>query len=90
MRTEEYIIILVGVVAGQEQIDIIYTSNAPENITSIRIMYNNGKIIQTFDRVKSAERGQLTFPVTGLMPGSYTCSISVDHEIKDSKKFVIG
>lgn len=90
MRTEEYIIILVGVVAGSDQIKITYTSNAPETNTSVRVVYSNGKTIKTFDHVKAANQGIITLPAQDLMPGSYTCEIALDGNIRDSRKFVIG
>jgi hypothetical protein len=90
MRTEEYIIILVGVVADNNQVRITYTSNAPENSTSIKLTYSNGKIVKTFNQVKPADKGLLTTPTEGLMPGSYTCDITVDGQVRDSKVFVIA
>lgn len=90
MRTEEYIIILVGVVADQDQIMITYSSNAPENNTTIRVTYSNGKEIKVFDHVKIADHGVLSMPAEGLMPGTYTCTIMVDGVEKDSKQFVLN
>jgi len=90
MRTEEYIIILVGVVADNNQVRITYTSNAPESNTSIKLTYSNGKIVKTFNQVKPADKGVLTTPAEGLMPGSYTCDITVDGQVRDSKVFVIA
>lgn len=90
MRTEEYIIILVGVVADSNQVQITYTSNAPESNTSIRLTYSNGKIVKTFSQVKPSEKGVLTTSAEGLMPGSYTCDITVDGQVRDSKVFVIA
>lgn len=90
MRTEEYIIILVGVVADKDQVQITYTSNAPESHTTITVSYSNGMTVQRFNPVKPAEKGVLTFSATDLMPGSYTCEIAVDGAARDSKKLVIG
>ena len=90
MRTEEYIIILVGVVADQNQIRIVYTSTAPENHTSIRITYSNGKEINMIQHIKQAQNGVLTLPAQGLLPGTYTCDIALDNEVRDSKKFSIN
>jgi hypothetical protein len=90
MRTEEYIIILVGVVADQGQVLITYTSNAPDSHTTITVSYSNGMTIHSFHQVKPADKGVLTFPTTDLMPGSYTCEIALDGAVKDSKKFVIA
>jgi hypothetical protein len=90
MRTEEYIIILVGVVADNNQVQITYTSNAPESNTSIKLTYSNGKTVKTFAQVKPAEKGVLTTSSEGFMPGSYTCDIAVDGQVRDSKVFVIA
>jgi hypothetical protein len=89
MRTEEYIIILVGVVTSMEKIEIIYSSNAPENRTTIKVIYSNGQTVKVFDNVKETDRGVLTMPAAGLMPGTYTCTIAVDNGAKDSKEFVV-
>lgn len=90
MKTEEYIIILVGVVAQQNQIVITYTSNAPESTTSIRLTYGNGQTIKTFLPLSKAERGVLYVATQGLMPGTYTCSIYDHNTEKDSKTVLIS
>jgi flagellar hook assembly protein FlgD len=90
MRTEEYIIILVGVVAENNEVRITYTSNAPESKVSIKLVYSNGKTVKTFDQVKPDVKGVLTTSSEGFMPGSYTCAILVDGQVRDSKIFAIA
>ncbi len=89
MRTEEYIIILVGVVATDQEIAITYTSDSPKSDVSVQVVYSNGKIIKTFEHIKQATKGVLTLPTEGLFTGSYTCTISEDGQERDSKNFSI-
>lgn len=87
MRTEEYIIILVGIVADSKEVTITYTSNSPQNNVSVRVTYSNGKTIKQFEQVREAVNGTLRFSSEGLFPGTYTCSILVDGAERDSKTF---
>lgn len=89
MRTEEYIIILVGITANDQEVVITYTSEAQNDNVSVQITYSNGKIIKTFEHVKNAANGVLTFPAEGLLPGSYTCTILENGRARDSKGFSI-
>ncbi len=89
MKTEEYIIILVGVVADSRDVIITYTSNAVENDVSIQVSDEGGKIIKTFTNLPAAEGGVVRMPVTGLKPGNYTCAISRNGITRDSRIFSI-
>ncbi|RYG30966.1 MAG: hypothetical protein EOO01_36035 [Chitinophagaceae bacterium] len=89
MRTEEYIIILAGVVAADNQLTITYSSNAPEDLCSIRVTDDKGKECGRFDRVRPADKGIVTMPLTGLQAGNYTCEISHGGRVSDSRTFVV-
>ncbi|WP_118950243.1 hypothetical protein [Taibaiella helva] len=88
MKTEEYIIILVGVTADNKEVTIVYSSNS-HNDVSVGVTYSNGKPIKTFEHLSPAEQAVLTFPVEGLLPGTYTCAIYENGEERDSKQFNI-
>lgn len=89
MRTEEYIIILVGVTATDKEIQIAYSSNSPKNDVTVKISYSNGMTLKTFDQVQAAEKGVLLFPSAGLLPGTYTCTISEDGKVRDAKTVAV-
>lgn len=88
MKTDEYIIILVGVTVDDKDVTITYSSNSVNDV-SVKIVYSNGKTIKTFDHVQSTEQGTLTCPVQGLAPGTYTCAIYENGQQKDSRSFSI-
>lgn len=85
MKTEEYIIILVGVTADDHEIRITYSSNSPRNDVSVKISYSNGMTIHSFDQLRSTDKGLLSFPLAGLLPGTYQCTILENGVVKDSK-----
>lgn len=89
MRTEEYIIILVGVTANDQEVTITYTSTSHQSNVSVVVTYSNGMTIKAFNQIKNVANGVLTLPVAGLFPGTYTCSILEDGEERDSKAFSI-
>jgi hypothetical protein len=89
MRTEDYIIIIIAVTSDSQNITITYTSTAFEGEVSVNIVYSNQQVITTFEHIKYAEKGTLTFPTAGLLPGTYTCNIKMNGIIKDSRSFSI-
>ena len=89
MRTEEYIIILVGVTANDHEVAITYTSTSHQSNVSVVVTYSNGMTIKTFNQIKNVANGVLTFSTAGLFPGTYTCAILEDGEERDSKTFSI-
>lgn len=90
MKTEEYIIILVGVTANDQEVTIRYTSEAHHSNVSIQVTYSNGKVIKTFEQVKNVTNGILSFSAEGLFPGSYTCTILESGRERGKIGFSIG
>lgn len=88
MKTEEYIIILVGVTADTKDVTIVYSSNSPNDV-SVKVTDSNRRPVKTFDHLGLAEQAVLTFPTGGLQPGTYTCAIYENGQEKDSKQFNI-
>ncbi|WP_118976054.1 hypothetical protein [Taibaiella koreensis] len=88
MKTEEYIIILVGVTADDKEVTIVYSSDS-RNEVSVKVSYSSGKTVKTFEHIAPAEQGVLTFPSSGLMPGTYTCAIYENGTERDSRSFNI-
>ncbi len=90
MRTEDYIILMPAVRVEQQQVKINYASNAPEHTVLIEVRANNGRLIKTFNQVKNIQKGEISFPTDGLMPGTYTCNMYLDGKLIQSKKFSVS
>lgn len=90
MKTEDYVIIIVGVTVENNQVEINYTNNTPEHGISIKVMDSDRNAVKSFDHLDQADKGSVTFDGSSLQPGSYHCDITLNNEIRDSRSFSIG
>lgn len=89
MKTEDYVIIIVGIVTDRNQVEISYTNNTPEHGVSIKVINSDRDLVKSFDHLATADKGFVNFDANGLPPGTYHCDITLNNEVKDSRSFAI-
>ncbi len=89
MKTEDYVIIIVGVTVENGQVEITYTNNTPEHGISIKVIDADRNPVKSFDHLGQAEKGTVTFDSRNLESGTYHCDITLNNEVRDSRSFAI-
>jgi|GEM_PF-2024146 len=86
MKTEEYIIILVGYAPDHKEISITYNAKGP---VVARIEDHEGAISGETEPLPAGLKQICSLPASGWNSGSYTCHLVLDGKIMDSKPFDI-